>query len=313
MPDGYVSPEDIVVQDYLPDCDRLYELHEQAGGDLIWSAAPFWGVPWVEASLGCRVVADHQTGSTRTEPPPGFADSPVVPEFSAENPWVQKMLEFIPALQKHAAGRYPVGTTILRGISDHLAAVYGGDGLIMRMYDAPDEVESVAQQITAYWISFAQCLLKRLPLFCGGTGAFFWNVWCPGKTVWTQDDAAALLSPDLYERFIYPHVCRLAQAFEHTVMHLHPSRFIPIDYLMKTDIDVIELHIEQGGPTAEELQDHHMRILSQKPVLIWGELTEADLEFILDHLPHQGLAVSMVVESPQSAHRYWEKFVTRYE
>jgi len=35
-------PGGCVVADYLDDSDRLYELYEDAGGDLIWSAAPFW-------------------------------------------------------------------------------------------------------------------------------------------------------------------------------------------------------------------------------------------------------------------------------
>ncbi len=312
LPHGYVRPEDVVVADYLADCDRLYELYDQAGGDLVWSAAPFWGLPWTEASLGCPVVADHYTGSTRTQPPPGFADNPIVPEFSAENPWVQKMLAFFPALVQHSAGRYPVGVTLMRGISDLLSALYGGEQFILRMYDAPDEVQSVAEGLAEYWIAFGKCLLSHVPLFHGGTGAFFYSVWCPGKTIWTQEDAAALLSPHFYEQFIYPSVCRVADAFDRTVMHLHPSQFIPTDYLVNTNINVIELHMETGGPSAEELHEHHIRVLAHKPLFIWGDMTQTDLDYILSRLPHKGLAINMVADSPQSAHQIWEKFITKY-
>ena len=41
--------QDIQVEDYLTDADELHEKHVAAGGDLIWSGAPFWGLPWVEA------------------------------------------------------------------------------------------------------------------------------------------------------------------------------------------------------------------------------------------------------------------------
>ena len=34
---GPVAPGDVVVEYYLEDCERLYRLHEDAGGDLVWS------------------------------------------------------------------------------------------------------------------------------------------------------------------------------------------------------------------------------------------------------------------------------------
>src|SRR5205085_8538754 len=100
LPHGRVLPEDIFVKDYLEDTERLYELHEQAGGDFIFCAAPFLGLPWLEASLGCGVIADHITGSTRSIPPPSFDSE--IPDFSEVNPWVEKMLEFIPALENQS-------------------------------------------------------------------------------------------------------------------------------------------------------------------------------------------------------------------
>jgi hypothetical protein len=297
IPDGVVQPADIHVADYLDDSDALFEMHEAAGGDLIWSAAPFWGLPWMEASLGCGVVADHTVGSTRSTPPPGFARNPVVPEFSEENPWVAKMLEFIPALVERSAGRYPVGVTLMRGVADLLSALYGGEGFVLRMFDEPDEVHAVAAALTRYWIAFGRRLLERLPLFHGGTGSFMFSLWCPGKTIWTQEDAAALLSPALYEQFIYPADCEIARAFERTVMHLHPARFIPIPQLMAAKTEVIELHIDHDGPRAATLESHYRTVLAAKPLLIWGDLTEADLEFVLTRLPVEGLAVNIVAPS----------------
>ena len=107
LPEGRVTPDDLFIEDYVEDTERLFQMHEDAGGDMVFAAAPFLGMPWLEASLGCGVVADHQTGSTRSLPPPAFADQPRVPEFSQNNPWVEKMLEFIPALVTQSAGRYP--------------------------------------------------------------------------------------------------------------------------------------------------------------------------------------------------------------
>lgn len=297
LPEGPVRPEDVAVADYLDDTDRLFDLHGRAGGDLVFSASPFLGLPWVEASLGCGVVADHTTGSTRSTPPVSIA----VPRFSGDNPWVHKMLEFIPALVERSAGRYPVGVTLMRGISDLLSALYGGGNFVLRMVDEPEEVHALVEQLTDYWIAFGRCLLGALPQFHGGTGSFFYSLWCPGRMIWLQEDAVALLSPALYEEFIYPADCRIARAFENTVIHLHPTRFIPSKQLVATDLAAIELHIDHDGPRAEALEDHYRTILSAKPLLVWGDLTDADLEFLLTRLPHQGLAVNAVVDTVERA------------
>ena len=304
--DGVVRPENVVVEDYLDDSDRLYELHEEAGGDFVWSAAPFPGLPWVEAALGCGVRADHAAGSTRAVPPAGFT-AEAIPRFCESNPWVRKMLEFIPALEKRSAGRYPVGVTLMRGIADLLAALYGAQNFVLRMLDEPEEVRGAVERLTEFWIAFGQCLLDRLPLFHGGTGSYFYGLWCPGKTIWLQEDAVALLSPALYEEFIYPADCRIAGAFEHTAMHLHPTRPIPAGPLVRSGITAIELHIDHDGPRAAELEKHYREILAQKPLLIWGDVTEADLEFILTRLPHRGLAVNLMVKDAAQAHAQWER------
>jgi hypothetical protein len=298
LAEGPVRPEDIVVSDYLDDTDRLFELHEAAGGDLLFSAAPFLGLPWVEASLGCGVVADHTTGSTRSTPPA----EPEVPPFSPDNPWVRKMLEFVPALAERSAGRYPVGVTLMRGVSDLLAALYGGGDFVLRLIDEPDRMRQAVERLTDYWIAFGRCLLDALPLFHGGTGSFFYGLWSPGRMIWLQEDAVALLSPALYREFIYPADCRIARAFENAIVHLHPTRFIPSRELVATDLAAIELHIDHDGPHAAALEEHYRTILAVKPLLVWGDLTEADLEFVLTRLPQRGLAVNVVVESVAQAH-----------
>ena len=81
--DRPLAPEDFTVAPYLDDCDRLFDLHEACGGDFIWSASAFWGIPWLEAALGCPIFADHATGSIHAQRPPHFADPESLPAFDA--------------------------------------------------------------------------------------------------------------------------------------------------------------------------------------------------------------------------------------
>jgi len=59
--------------------------------------------------------------------------------------------------------------------------------------------------------------------------------------------------------------------------------------------------------SAEQLFDVHRKILARKPLLIWGDLPEQDLDWIFSNLPAQGLAV--VVTSPEHAKALCKRYV----
>ena len=118
-------PEDFPVDDYVRDSQQLFERHEACGGDFIWSGSAFWGIPWLEAALGCPIIADHTTGSISSRKPASFVGPGSIPSFSTENPWVVKTREFLEKLAEGSGGRWPIGTTRMRGIADLLMALYG--------------------------------------------------------------------------------------------------------------------------------------------------------------------------------------------
>ncbi|MCK6490885.1 MAG: hypothetical protein L6R48_21750 [Planctomycetes bacterium] len=58
-----LQPEDFDVEAFAGDCERLFLEHEACGGEFIYAASAFWGIPWLEAALGCAIVADHGSGT----------------------------------------------------------------------------------------------------------------------------------------------------------------------------------------------------------------------------------------------------------
>jgi hypothetical protein len=309
LPDGLFEAHQIDARAYLEDHARLHALHAACPGDHLWTATAFWGVPWMEAALGCPVEADHHTGSSRSRRPltEGW---PGVPEFSPDNPWVAKCLEMLRVVTAQAQGRYPTGATLMRGISDLLSALLGLDQLIYTMLDDPARVHALAEQITDFWIAFGHAQLDACAPFDGGYGSFSYNLWAPGRCLWLQEDAAALLSPDLFEEFILPYDRRIAQAFAYTYIHLHPARYIPYRPLLDTDLAVIELHIDKGGPSARDLLPVYREIQSRKPLYIWGDVSAEDLRTCLTELDPEGLAIEMVVPDIEEAKRLYDLYHT---
>jgi hypothetical protein len=302
-----LTPEDFKVESYLDDCDRLFDLHEACGGDFIWSASAFWGIPWLEVALGCPIYADHSTGSIHAKPPSNFNGPDSIPDFDANSPWMRKVVEFLDRMAERSSGRWPIGTTRMRGISDLLSALYGGSEFILAMLDRPDEVKEVCRKLTDFWIKFGKLQLAHIPPFHGGVGSFYYNLWAPAGTIWHQEDAAALLSPKLYDEFIHEHDDRIARAFDGCIMHQHPTKFVPTDFYLKMPFLALELHVDEGGPSAEALYTTHLKILAQKPLVIWGNISERDSDWIFKKLPSAGLAVITVVEDPKAAGAIWRR------
>lgn len=303
-----LAPDDFDVSDYLDDCERLFADHEACRGDFIWTASAFWGIPWLEAILGCALWANHATGSVYSQPPARFRGVQDVPEFNPDSPWMHKCAEFIDVISCRSAGRWPLGTTRMRGISDLLAALYGPTDWIYAMLDRPEEIHAVCARLTSLWVSFAQFQLRHIPEFYGGIGSFYYHLWAPPGTVWHQEDAAALLSPELYAEFIREHDLAIARAFP-CVMHQHPTAFVPTDFYLDMPFIALELHVDAGGPSARALFEQHRRILAAKPLVIWGSLSQQDMDWIFSRLPSKGLAVITTVTGPEQAAGIWERYM----
>ncbi|AQQ70090.1 Uroporphyrinogen decarboxylase (URO-D) [Limihaloglobus sulfuriphilus] len=312
LPQGRpLAPDDFVVENYLADYDSLFDRHEAAGGDFIWAASSFWGIPWIEAAMGCKIIADHNTGSIHAETPADFDGE--MPEFDIDNPWVQKGIEYLDKISSHCNGRYPLATPRLRGISDVLACLYGNESFVFKFFESPEKIDEQAAKITDFWISFAKTQLEHIPEFHGGIGSFYYNMWAPAGTVWLQEDAAALLSPDIFQRHILGCVKQIVASFNGSIVHMHPTGYYPYAEYLPTDMLALELHIDEGGPSAEELFEVHSKILAHKPLLVWGAIPEKDLDWIFSKLPAKGLAVLNALDRKQlesgENERLYEKYI----
>ena len=307
--DRPLVPEDFPLEAFLADTEELFQGHESCGGDFIFSATPFWGIPWVEAALGCPIFVSHETGSIYSEPPEGFKGSKSLPDFDKSNPWLQLMEKFLLGLAQKSSGRWPIGTTRMRGVSDLLAATYGGTEWIMKMMEDPEEIHSSCRKLTNFWMALARFQINLIPPYHEGIGSFYYYSWAPKGTVWCQEDAAALLSPSLYEEFIEPCIREISENLKGSIMHQHSTGYIPYKSYKTMAFDALEMHVDQGGPSAEQLYETHKELMADKPLIIWGEFSQDDLDWIFSKLPTEGLAVIAVVNSPGTAAEMWHQYM----
>jgi hypothetical protein len=151
--------------------------------------------------------------------------------------------------------------------------------------------------------------LDNIPLYYEGVGSFYYYLWAPQGTIWHQEDNVALLSPDLYKEFIEPYDQQIVNAFDGCIMHQHTTGYLPLENYLNLGFTALELHIDEGGPSAEELYDKHMKILQQAPLIIWGDISESDMDWLFNNLPYQGLAIITVVSNPEEAYDIWRRYI----
>jgi len=143
-----VVPEMINPRNFLDDYDRIFLEHEQVGDDICWTAMPFFGIPWMEAIIGCPIYLSSKS----FWPAPCLDNWKNLDEIKlVNNKWFLKLLEFEEMLIRHAKGKYPVATsTLMRGPGDMMGAALGQERLILELYNNRENVKKLCSIYTIY-------------------------------------------------------------------------------------------------------------------------------------------------------------------
>jgi len=283
-----VRADDFNVESFLHDYDSMYEQSIEEGADLVFSACPFTGLPWMESMFGCKVIPKENS----------FIASPVLgADFGKEikivdYSWSEKYYEFIDFINKNGEGRYPAAQPILRGPGDVLAGIFGPEELIFCFYDYPEHAKLRLNEISDVFLNFIKKNLEKSKDFFGGYSMGFYPIWCPGKALWFQDDITALLSPELYDEFFLSIHQRMANAYEYSMIHLHPGSFYLIDRLLAIDtLKAIQINKDIGGPSVSEMLPVLLNVQSKKNLVLWGDFTDDDIKLLTSGLNAEGLFI----------------------
>lgn len=305
LPNGPISPDDIHTDLFLQDCDRLYRAHSEIDDDYPFVASPLVYVPWMEAIMGCRIVASPS--SLWAEPCESNWRHLRSHGLEPTNPWYLKLLEMMQELIAHSDGRFPLSATMMRGPADILAAMRGASQLPLDLVDEPNAVKDALDLCAEAWIEVAKAQLAVIPHSETGylDGDRGLRLWSPRKMMWLQDDALALLSPSLNEEFLLPLHRQLASNFSVVAFHMHGSSLWAIEGLLGApEIDVMELNFDSGNTDADSLLSSCRQIASRKPLVLWrlsGDDLEAWLDRVVGLLPCGSLSIQVTVGDLEEA------------
>ncbi len=284
-----IEAEMINVQEFIPDYLKMFDQWNRIDHDIFFTAAPFTGMPWLEAMLGCDVFSTESSFVAHTI----NRDIDRIDLGSIRLPdWSEKYIEFICTLQDTGEGIFPVGQPILRGPADIVGTFLGHEELVLALFDHPEVVVKLLNQSAQRYLDLICDQQKYLRPFWDGYAMGFYDLWCPGPCLWFQDDLTALLSPKFYEKYIYEIHRMLSANAPYTMMHLHPSSFYILDYLLDIEtLKAIQINKDIGGPTVEEMMPWLQKVQAKKNLVLCGDFSPQEFAYLTNSLQPEGLYI----------------------
>jgi hypothetical protein len=294
-----LQPDAIAFADFADDYEALYRLHQNCDDDFFYVGSPYWGIPWLEAILGCSVSV--AAANCRAEPClKNLRDIDRLIERQKDSPWMETLLRFTRDLVRFADGRFPVCPPLLRGVGDAACAMLGGATFVAGMIDEPEAMQKLLDHCTRTRMAILRRLGEIIPAWHGthAAGGYPSKVWCRRTVAYYQEDSAALLNPRLFREYLLPPMRTLRNEAEVNFIHLHSSCLYPVDILLEDrTFDVLEINIDHGAsanlarliPTFRKIQEAGF------PLLLWGECLPGEWESLRRELSPVGLSLQPIL------------------
>ena len=153
-----LQPDDVHFDAFRDDYETLYRVHREAEDDFFYIGSAYWGIPWLEAILGCAVHAGETSCWAEMCSVNRTGDAGPCFEL-ADNAWFQCLVRFTQDLLQFAAGRFPVCAPLLRGPGDAACALCGPEAVAMALVDGEpsDETSSRPLRRRSGWRYWSIC------------------------------------------------------------------------------------------------------------------------------------------------------------
>ncbi len=244
-------------------------------GEALPCFVPSFGPDQYAGFLGCEIVTAEASGDTSwVKPCIEDWDEFLPVELDTDNRYLRRMLDFYDVITERAAGKFLVGTLDAHGGMDALAAACGYQQILMDMVDRPEVIDVAAQQVRKLNPQIFEATWQA-----GGIDRFGWSSdWCgmgfPARGGITQSDFSAMLSPEMFRRWVLPALEVEWEYLDHNFYHLDgPDALVHLPDLLAAP----QLHGIQWVPgTGQQPQHTWIDLLQEiqaagKTVEIWGD------------------------------------------
>jgi len=299
LADGTVAEEDMELTPEMVDVNRIVGEPRGPGpletvGDQFCHAAPYYPIPWVEAILGVPVRTTIQGGSMRARARINSWEEWDNEAVHRSDDWFDLLKHIVDLLVERQGGQRAIVQCLMRGPSDLAEAVLGPELMCLSIYDHPTELRRFLEKVTAHFIEVLHAQLARIPAIHDGYVNPF-GIWSPGTVVRTQCDASAFLSAKHYAQWFLPYDVQICEAVDYSIIHLHSNSLHTVDAILEQERPhaiQVTLDLQPAGPPVADILPTLRKILSVKPLILEGHLSDDEVRLVREELPSDGLSIT---------------------
>ena len=247
MTDKYQNPEKLVGR-YRKFC----ETHEFLGESF-----PNLNVDFGPGSLAAYLGSNVEFSEDNVWFEPCFKDEDMyweddIPklQFDPENEWFKKHLAVVKGCKELAGDDFYIDIPDLMENIDVLASLRDTSLLLMDLASEDEEMEERVAQVTKAYYPAMQAMYDSCKDSDGASAYTVFQIWGPGKCIKLQCDAGAMISPEMFRRFVLPSLKEQAEWGDQVLYHLDgPDNIRHLDAVLECDgISALQWTSGDSGP-----------------------------------------------------------------
>ncbi|HHX42824.1 MAG TPA: hypothetical protein GX714_02385 [Chloroflexi bacterium] len=182
--------------------------------------------------------------------------------YQPEGAWWRRAAELTKAAVDAWGDMVQVGHTDLGGNLDILASFRTTQNLLIDLYDAPEEVARLVDEVTRLWLRYYDELNAIIAPTCPGSNCWA-PIWSSGTTYMLQCDFSYMISPAMFERFAVPDLVACCHHLDHAFYHLDGrGQIAHLDMLLSIErLRGIQWVPGDGAPPPDQWLDVLRRVI----------------------------------------------------
>lgn len=213
----------------------------------------------VAAFLGARL--DNSTGRVWFHPKETLPIKEIHFEYDSNNVWLNRIKEICIEAMKRWQGQVLLGMPDLGGPSDILSTFRPGDGLLLDLYDYPEEVNRLIWELHDLWHRFYNEICEVLQPVNPGYSSWC-QIYCDKPSYVLQSDFSYMIGPEMFNEFIKPELTATCKKLPNTIYHLDGvGQLNHLDSLLEiNELDAVQWVPGDGKPDQSQWPEVYRKI-----------------------------------------------------
>lgn len=277
------------------------------GGEALPNLELTLGPDQYAAFLGGKVQVSEEGETTWVDPCVEDWEDYQVEIDKRENSYYDKIRKYYVYASAFCKDRFLLNMLDLHSNMDALSALRGAQDLCMDLYDCPEEVHRVLDQVRKTYREIYQMAYESGRM--EEVGTIGWSpIYCEGKSAVLQCDFSCLLSPALGREYVFEAIEEEAEFLDHCIYHLDgKDALVHLDTVLSIKkIDCVQWVPGAGQPRTLEWMDVLKKIQAAgKSVWIYDWTAEEIMAYHKELAPDK-VAYTLTAPSPDKAEELLE-------